>query len=348
MEFGSDFHMCYTAFEGKNDFMIAYPDVGMYASGRQALMALLIAEGWKRIWMPAYFCYEVINHIRQGGIEVCMYDDNPLQEDDERIVRSIPFEKEDVLLRVNYFGLRAIRTTLGIGVPVIEDHTHDLFSEWCLHSDADWCVASIRKSIPVAEGGILWSPKGRIFPKAKRCSNENVKLADMRYNAMDRKRKYLNGENKSGKKVFREKYLLSEEMIDRLSLSAIDEKSDKIFRNFNLKEWTQQRKCNWRLCSDYLSANTEWVVLQPEKDANPFSLILLCQSPMERSLLKQFLIRNEIYPAVLWAVPEDSPYDVARGISNRMLSLHCDGRYSESDMVEMCKIINEYGTNNRY
>lgn len=60
---------------------------------------------------------------------------------------------------MNYFGLRTSRSNQSLPIPVIEDHSHDLLGRWPLYSDADWCIASIRKTLPTIEGGMVWSPK---------------------------------------------------------------------------------------------------------------------------------------------------------------------------------------------
>lgn len=62
----------------------------------------------------------------------------------------------------------------------------------------------------------------------------------------------------------------------------------------------------------------------------------------ERMALRQHLIQNRIYPAILWKVPEDSCFSDALDFSNRMLSVHCDARYNRQQIEEMCSLINKY------
>ena len=123
-------------------------------SGRQTIVALIAQHQWKRIWLPVYFCYEVVDTIRQTGIELLFYPDYPGAYD-QNIVSELPYKKGDVLLRMNYFGLRTRRSNQSLPIPVIEDHSHDLLGRWSLYSDADWCIASIRKTLPTVEGGMV-------------------------------------------------------------------------------------------------------------------------------------------------------------------------------------------------
>lgn len=343
-EFGSDFHRIDTNFTiADTDGLSLWNYYGCrneYACGRHAIDAILAFKGWKRIWIPAYFCYEVIGHIKSIGMEVVLYDDNPLMQNDDEIVRKLNYCEGDVLLRVNYFGLREWRSNKGIGVPVIEDHTHDPISEWARKSDADYCIASIRKSLPVAAGGLLWSPKGLELPKHLDATQECEKMALLRYEGMQMKKDYLLHKTPVNKDIFREKFLASEEMIEKLEISGIDKVSSEIASNMNLIQWTELRTKNWYRAYELLK--NSFTILEPLGDKfsqSPFSLIILCTSEAERVDLRSHLIANKVYPAILWTMPKDSPFADAFSISQRILSIHIDGQYNMSEIDEICERI---------
>ena len=104
-----------------------------YANGRQCIKALIEQNGWQRIWMPQYFCYEVIETIKTTGVEIIYYVDYPTC-DDINSISKLKFETGDVLFRVNYFGLRNYRDEKNISIPVIEDHSHDLLGHCLLYT----------------------------------------------------------------------------------------------------------------------------------------------------------------------------------------------------------------------
>lgn len=339
-EFGSDFHRCDHDFRGPSNYFDVLGCTRLYACGRHAIDAIVRQEGWKRIWMPAYFCYEVIGHIRQSRIEVMLYDDNPLCENDDETVRNLPYRKGDVLLRTQYLGLREWRSNEGIPVPVVEDHTHDLISGWALRSNADWCIASLRKILPVAAGGILWSPKGRDLPEAVASTQECEQMARIRYEAMTMKAEYLkHGGDKEG---FRAKYIDSEERIDKLSLSGIDRESEEITRAMDIKGWTDLKFDNWLWAVKRLDSRVRVLGTEKENYWHPFSLVLLMESAQERERMRQYMIQHCIYPAVLWRMPKGDGFAEACDFSERMLSVHCDIRYSRDAIEQMCNIINGY------
>lgn len=347
-EFGSDFHLCDSNFRVDFNQLGKIGDTRFYACGRHAIEAIIKQEKWKRIWMPTYFCYEVIGYIRSMGIEVMLYDDYPLNENDDIIIRSLPFQEEDVLFRTDYFGLRKWRTNKDIRISVIEDHTHGLTSDWTIKSDADWCIASLRKTLPLAAGGMLWSPKGKKLPDAIKPTAECKEMAIERYEAMNMKAKYLKTvyptkkEDTEAKNDFREKFVDSEERIDHMKLSGIDVQSKEIANSLNIKQWTDLKIENWFLAIKLLSKKYHVLGNGRSDKWQPFSLVLLLDSASEREALQHYLVGQKIYPAVLWRLPDNCAFKQAKDFSERMLSIHCDIRYSRADITDMCNKINNF------
>lgn len=337
-EFGSDFHLITEYQSGSVHLPDLYPNGVLLADGRQGIVALIRQEGWRRLWMPEYFCYRVIRYIKQQtGIDVVSYPDSPL-ENDKSIVKKLRFEDGDALLRMNYFGMRELRSEADIPVPVIEDHTHNLSGCWSLHSDADWCIASLRKTMPLPEGGMLWSPKGHQFSAQIVRSETNQQMAEKRWQAMQMKHDYLNGASLD-KEAFRMLYLETEEWFDTAELSLIDDRSRDYLGQLDIHAWHSAKRRNWQLLCSLISDKVQ--VLQPEKESCAmFSLVLLTDSHEQRDRLRLKLIKRSVYPAILWNVPDNVSKET-RDFSQRMLSIHCDGRYNENDIRQLVDIVNQ-------
>ena len=69
-------------------------------------------------------------------------------------------------------------------------------------------------------------------------------------------------------------------------------------------------------------------------------MTLLLKSNIHRDTLRKHLIEACVYPAILWAVP-DSASENSKDFSERMLSIHCDGRYTEEDIKQLAGILNK-------
>lgn len=334
IEFGSDFHMI-DDFYGEKSIVSFYPDSQFLANGRQCVLWLIKYYKWRRIWIPSYFCYEVVDAIKNAPIEVAFYEDSPLA-DDTYSISKIDFKKGDVLLRVNFFGLRGFRSNVDIPIPVIEDHSHDLIGEWAQKSDADWCIASLRKTIPIPEGGILWSPKGLFFENVFQCVEENESLAQKRWRGMELKKSYLQ-EIINDKNCFRNLYLDTEKEFERLPISCIDHRSLEYISSFDVVAWYLQKSKNQKLLSRMELSYFKILNAENHK-CNPFSCVLLFEDKEGRDQVRENLIKRCVYPAILWTIPSSQSIEI-QSIGDRILSVHCDGRYSEKDMKELKQII---------
>ena len=341
IEFGSDFHYIQPAGspDGKTirDY---YPTANFYADGRQALIHLYKSQGWECLWMPEYYCPDVIASLEAAGLVLRYYVDYPGCPEDRNNLPALEkegrFGVRDAVLLVNYFGTRSCRGGHKPGVAaIVEDHTHDLIGEWAVDSDADWCVASLRKTLPVPEGGVLWSPLGLPLPEPPAMSEENEAVAGLRWDSMRLKARYLLGDI-CDKAEFRSGFINTESFFDIAPVCSLDRQSQEYLASFDVKDWYRRKRVNWEILRDIEKEGVS--VMRPESPAcNPFSLILLFDSSDERDRVRKALIDNNIYPTILWNI---RPVDGESGVfSRKMLSIHCDGRYSPEDIIQMKSII---------
>ena len=110
--------------------------------------------------------------------------------------------------------------------------------------------------------------------------------------------------------------------------------------HFNIDAWYKAKKRNWKMLSKLSSIKGITVVLPESENLTPFSCIVLFENHSERERVRKELINTSIYPAVLWNVPENVDREVS-SISKRILSIHCDGRYNESEMQYLLNTINK-------
>jgi len=340
IEFGSNFHYINFKNKGNSLFNNNY-EKRYFADGRLALKALIIDQiinnNWKCLWVPEYFCYHVIESIRSTGIELKFYPDYPLA-DDISLINSLSFNEGDVILRVNYFGVRGFRDNSKINIPVIEDHSHDLISDWALKSNADYCFASLRKTIPIPNGGILWSPLNHTLPAQLDSTKENEIITYQKLCAMLLKKIYLE-EQSISKDIYRCLFRESEESLNIMELSGISLFVKKMIENINIEDFYKKGKNNWNLI--YEDLKHIFNILKPEESCNnftPFSIILIFDNIIQRNQFREKLIENNIYPVILWEIPEGHT-EIVNKFSNNMLSLYCDGRFSKRDIRQMIKKI---------
>ena len=333
-EFGSDFN---TELENVN-LQISWPiDPLFFGTGREALFALLVTKFrnnvWKRLWIPSYYCSSVVDRIKHIGLTLVFYCDNPIL-DDEEIIPMLEFCEGDVLLRVNYFGLRKFKDNTQINIPVIEDHTHALFGSWATKSNANWCFASIRKELPVPDGGILWSPTGCKLAENPTANVLHENICEKRFEAMQLKNEYL---FKGGHFAIKDRYL---KLFGETEAEIGNYESCSVISHFSLdalkkvpKNWLNRKADNYH----YLLANLDLptgVIIKAETGIIPFAIILCFETEVLRNSVRSHLIKNHVYPAILWPVANFMNQEDIH-FSDTMLVIHCDGRYSLGDIREL-------------
>ncbi|UCG42174.1 MAG: hypothetical protein JSU73_09880 [candidate division WOR-3 bacterium] len=319
----------------------------LFGTARDALRGLL-ADGstrrcWRRLWIPSYFCQDVVASLRSTGIVLVTYTDDP---ENPLTVGNARFLPGDALLVVNYFGLRGMPSydrLLPDTVAIIEDHTHDPWSVWAINSEADWCVASLRKTLPVPDGAVLWSPVGHPLFSEPALTVDRRAASLEKLAAMALKALYLEG-LLGDKEFFRRLAISGEGRIASGDVSGITEWTRALLRTFPTGTWRERRRENHRVLLSAIGGIPWATVLRPQDavDVCPFSGIVLFDSAERRDHVRECLMASRVYPTILWpleslALPGIPPENV--DFSRRMLSIHCDMRYSRADMLRVAEMI---------
>lgn len=349
-EHGSDFHWNSS---WKRSRISSPWDKGgsWYSTGRDTLKALINfgreLYGWKRIWIPSYFCQKVVRSLLSGGIDLVTYPYSPLNFSDD----SFQFNTEpgDVLLLVNIFGLQGkprVSDSQKNDLYIIEDHTHDPWSEWARESNADYCIASLRKVLPVPDGSILWSPLEKRTPQEAEVTDAIENASSLKFKAMVLKDLFLKGYPVQ-KDVYLNLFRTGEAIMATGEISGLQGWVKNILGSFPTKEWRIQRLDNFRTLSSMLKGISWLDVLQPNPNHNscPFSVILVCDSQARRDSLQKHLIEHNVYPAILWPLNDLAVQGVPEedlSLSNRILSIHSDMRYGKDDMERVSVIIRDF------
>ena len=282
----------------------------LYGSGRHALCALLTwgrgRFGWRRVWVPSYYCQNVVQSLRSTGLEIDTYSDGPLDQGPD--LGSADIGHGDVLIRMNYFGVRPIPRMDDLNrrlVAVVDDVSHD---PWFPHSrtgDADWCIASLRKVLPLPEGGGVWSSTGRELPPPSTVTPECRAASLEKMAAMIMKGLYLAGAQVE-KQTFRKLSMDSESRIGVGSPSGMPSWTASLLSALPIQSWRAQRRANHQVLAQNLS-EVSWLTLlppSPDQDACPFSAVLLFPTNELRDDVRQKLIAHSVFPAIVWPLDE--------------------------------------------
>ncbi|ELS03863.1 hypothetical protein Xen7305DRAFT_00035870 [Xenococcus sp. PCC 7305] len=324
----------------------------LFSTATASILALKILLQKKKtptlkIHVPAFYCMSLVRKLKTA-FEVCCYRDLPYESHpDFATLRAKP---GDLVIAVNLFGIKSQKPWTkwqqeNQNVVLIEDHTHDPFSPWAKNSTADYAVSSLHKTLPIPDGGILWSPQNLALPEPLGLESSG---ANLRLTSMVLKRAYLNGMT-----INKEDYLRlsidGQNQLDDESNSVVSTFTRNIFPLLNIRNFRQKRADNIRKFI-HLSLNQPSLYWKPlfetwAEDTVPFNSIIICQSPEIRDSLRQYLISSNIFPAIHWRQPYDGvSFDEpdAIALSEEILTIPTDQRYDLTDIFCVFKILNQF------
>ena len=333
-ESGSDFEL--TQATGPASFPWTGRPHSLWGSGRDAIRGLLEwgrdEFGWQRMLMPSYFCQDVVGSTTRSA-HVELYHWAPTES------RRDPVEpdRSDVVFVPAMFGVPPAVAVSGDGV-LVEDHSHDLLASHAFASRADYAIASLRKTLPLPDGGVLWSPAGREIPASPMMTPAHGEAVLQRLSAMTLKQLYLAGAdvNKDG---YRAVGIEGERRLAAGPISGISSFSEARLDSLPVDSWREIRAANLGTLRAALAADDrlEWLDV-------PFSAIALFEDHATRESVRQALIASRIYPSVLWPLDQPAvswiPAEHVE-LSRRMLSIHVDHRYSAEDMLHVSGALRE-------
>jgi hypothetical protein len=306
-----------------------------FGTGRAAFLALLeqgkATRGWRRLLVPSYFCPRVMETIEQAGWDCPRYADNPLSAPYGLPTMPMP---GDVVLRMNFFGWRgaeAISESANLGCDVIEDHSHDPFGPWSMGSKATYCIVSLRKTMPLPDGGWLWSPRGAALPNPGPPSDSHLIAAGLKIAGMTLKQHFRAGIPLS-KHGFLNILLKGEALLGTGTPGGIHPLSKTLLEQLSPQSLAKRREQNFRaLLESSPVVRRLSPILELPPHCTPFALVLAFESHAERERVKLGLIERGIYPSILWTLP-GARDQRAIDFGNRSLTLPCHYQYKSRDI----------------
>lgn len=353
-EYGSEVHWQSVnelqALCGEKSIKSFYPNGAIHSTGCSTIRTILehgkLNRGWKTIWMPTYFIKEVITVIAESDLIVKYYQDNPLMNPP-----GLPNGKcspNDVVFRMNYFGWRgseAILSPAELGCDIIEDHCHDLIGNWAIGSRATYCIATLRKLYPLPDSAILWSPSQAEIPEEPEITTSHLSAVEKKLSGMLLKQFYLSG-GKVSKSEFRKTAIAGEEEIGGTNgISGASELSRNLLSIISVTKLSQRRTENFeafrKLAPSSVLNYIAWDNFVP--GCYPFSIIFLFDTKNQRDSIRDYLIQNQIYPAIFWDWSDDLDLDDPQGqdFAARMLAIPCDFRYKNADLERVVNIMEQ-------
>jgi hypothetical protein len=338
--FGSFFHKTDLSVlpDLTNSFLEAHQ---LFYAGRYAMKYVFetLADQYDitHIWLPYYYCPFVKAWLDKGFNNLKYYDIDPFDADSQ--VNWDQFSPNDLVLVNNYWGVKQNSIPSGNRPLIVEDHSHGWLSPGCMDSEADLCIASLRKTLPVPLGGIAWKPKKSKLDlrlpllRDTEDTHEMYQAWDMVMEAMEKKA-YCNREE--DKTEFLECYGKGENLLRKTQeIIPLHTAHAKLLHKALFKDYNVFKMANVSHITAQIAPNDRFKILGNGL-GTPFGLLLVFRDHNHLMGLKQHLISKSIYPAELW------PQNNILYEYKFLLNIHMDYRYDEDDLEYMAAAINQW------
>lgn len=317
----------------------------LYNSGRSAIRAVSLKRPGK-ILLPEFICGSVIDCFKKENIIFYrIKDDFQINYED---LYSKLVENVACIVIVHYFGayhpincLRLIKKKAAENqIIVIEDITQSLFSN--IQFIGDYVVASIRKWLPIPNGGLLirrLKEKSNYHTYEK--SSDNERVAGMILKNLFLKR-ILDCNNE-----YREIFAQCEQRIDNeWDIQQISDFSKFIISCENIDKIVAARKRNYTYLKKRMRKMEIFPACKIQTDACPLTLPIRMT---DRDAFRSYLMEHRIYCAVHWPFDGENIADRPMGEKNAedLISLPIDQRYGYKELEYMVSVISDY-RGNRY
>ena len=291
--------------------------VRRYNSARSAICRAIYDSGAEKVWLPYYLCPSVKEFLDKEEIKYSLY-----HIDRDFLPKELKVKENEIVLWVNYFGMISEEKYQKIHQmyhKVIFDNTQAFFEK---PNAGAYNVYSCRKFFGVSDGAYLI---------AKFSKNDEILMTSR---TIDSARFLLESIETSTNDCYMQS-LENERRIEQEGIRTMSKITRRILDSIDYEYIAIRRKRNFEVINNYLKAyNLFHFDFMPNVPMFYPFLTLNCD-------LRERLICRKIYVPQLWkAVAEDqNSNEWERFLSQNLVVLPIDQRYTEEDMVQMKDIV---------
>lgn len=314
-----------------NNFLFP-KEICWFLSGRSALLAIIrdikAQKEIHTVALPSWCCDSMIKPFVQEDIQTEFYNSFCV----DGATPGLEYTT-DVILVMDYFGYSTDYDYSSFKGIVIRDLTHGIFSG--KHNDANYYYGSLRKWAGFCTGGYAWGFKNNV--QYEGC---NIKYIELRKKAMMLKKQYIETDIvSSNKKIFLDAFSEAEKLLEDIKISEADDQDIESAKKIDVFGIKKQRRNNAQILLKELGEYAIYKGLM-EADCPLFVPIIV----KNRNEIRRALIDNRVYCPIHWSSTDlHSVKYINEVYYTNELSLVCDQRYTEGDMIRLLDVIEHVG-----
>jgi len=299
----------------------------LLSTARSGIALLVECLRPSSVWMPSYLCDVMLKAVDGNAVQFYPVDARLRIASDEWVDA---LREGDLVVFIDYFGLptdtEMIYAAKQREAWVLEDASQALLSS-TTQAQADFVLYSPRKYLGVPDGGILVfnNPESSVRDRSLSDPPPSWWLRSLRASVLRHEFDQFGGERKwfdIYKQVDSEgpttPYRMSE--LSQLLLQ----------RHFDYSSIAKRRRDNYATLLERLDEYALFTTLPAGVVPQGFPVRV-----RNRDRVRQYLFEHNIYPPVHWPIRGCVPdrFHESHKLSNEILTLVCDQRYSHDDMV---------------
>jgi dTDP-4-amino-4,6-dideoxygalactose transaminase len=332
-------------------------------SGRAALLLALQAirrrNKKKRLTavLPSYLCPSILKPFQQEGFETHFFAiESDLNVNEQSLGRAVETQKPEVLLFINYFGfpvsesVAAILKARNVGCCLIEDCAQGSLlgpRSPMVGNLGDFLITSLRKYLPVPDGGFLVNRAG--FPLPQLCPRRS-RFADRMFLGKLLRGFYLESSGESGglEKLYLSFFSEAEEELEKpIHVEPMSHISFELVHRIDFDAANRRRRENFQFLLQAFGSNSKLKVLGKPlftslpRNVSPLAFPILV-SDGRRDSVRADLIKRGVFCPVHWHLPPDvnsNDFPASHRLSKSILSIPIDQRYTIGDMGKMARLL---------
>lgn len=297
-------------------------------SGRDSLKAIAREYEPCVALLPALACDSMIHPFELYGHQIQYYklnDDYSIDLDCLRIG-----EGTHLFLYSDYFGRPAIqdeefeKLREGGNIIFIEDRTHNLFQERKYTFQPDYIIASLRKWLPIPDGGLLWGEISKPLGNETTFSTTRLKAQCMRH-------EFLSCGDETIKTEYRKIFSTVSELMDEDEPSGMSAYAYSLARQ---TDWNWVRRTRQQNAEVLISILSKSPYIKFVQDTPGLSDLYVPFTIPNRDEVQRRLSAEGIFNTIIWPLMKEQrdACKVARFTEENMLAAPCDQRYTLEDM----------------
>lgn len=297
-------------------------------SGRDALKAIAREYSPRTVLLPALACDSMVSPFEQYGHKVKFYKLHPDYSVD---LDSLKIGQEPlVFLYMEYFGRSAI-SDLNLeklrskgNITFVEDKTHNLIWNKKSSFQPDYTMASLRKWLPVPDGGLLWGNISKPISEDTFFSTTRLKAQCMRH-------EFLSCGDEKIKTEYRKIFSSVSEIMDGDEPSAM---SAYAYSMAASTDWEKQKYIRSRNADTLIKVLSSSPYITFIQDKPGQSDLYVAFTVPNRGEVQRRLSAMGIFNTVIWplSLHQKDVCRVAKFTEENMLAAPCDQRYTPDDM----------------